>query len=344
VLIVLAMRVWLWGRLALLICAARSTSLMLSLGAHAHSARAGDPQLASAFKAAGISVTDEGLSESTVQPRPSLGRLGQGALGAALSLADAGALATTPSVGLFVTAGRSLLDSEPLSAELGQGERPLELPHAFLHAVSHFGFLPRVSILFSVEFTSGIARMRGPRRATVRRISTSPAVFSITLRYGWAELPKTGSEVCDVLHLLGVKAYEPGSRAPELASLAHLACWAPPDGSSPTYGCHCGTEGCGACLPITFVILRDVLAPPRGAFLVTRLSVAAFNLFAAVCSTSADFIKLPPAACATNSLLVAVPQTEVESAAGRAAWSAETGLQAEASGMRLRRTISLGEP
>jgi hypothetical protein len=219
---------------------------------------------------------------------------------------------------------------------------PLELPHAFLHAVSRGGVLSATSVLLSVEFTSHMAYMRGPRRARVRRVTSppAPATFSVAIHYGWAERPARSAEICDILHAVGVTACAPGSEAPELAALAHLPCWAPPAGGAPTYGCVCDTPGCGACLPIVFVLSSAFLLPPPSARLPMRLYCGAYNGLLSITSSTADFLKLPLPACVTVSPVVIVPG-EVDSEAGRAAWHASTAAQAEAGSVRLRRTIRL---
>ncbi len=75
-------------------------------------------------------------------------------------------------------------------------------------------------------------------------------VYQVTVRYGWAEIPKDSKEVCSVLLALGEKACDATSPIPrDLNALAHLNCTAGK--------CLCTVRGADDCLPINFIVSRD---------------------------------------------------------------------------------------
>ena len=126
------------------------------------------------------------------------------ALGTTLhALGRAGALCRTPAVAVYIANTASLLDTEAFSHAdarmAASGSAPLELPHAFLHAVQAAGALARLTIVLRFEF-SELPKVPPGEQLRVHRVglprgADAPdgltGVFLVTVRCGWADSPAT---------------------------------------------------------------------------------------------------------------------------------------------------------
>ena len=192
----------------------------------------------------------------------------------------------------------------------------------------------------------------------MRRVPLAPGVYHITLRYGWAERPRSHDEVCAALLALGRAAaarfVSDGGTThhPGLAALSHMRCSVPPSrdgdagaaaeedprrtaltgfffntprrdvsgGSGCGGGCVCTTPGAGPCLPVTFVVGRDALAAPRGAGAFTRAAAALFTALASLSGSLAEQLQLP-----RDAVVEACQPITLADAAGEEGRSGEEG-------------------
>ena len=195
--------------------------------------------------------------------------------------------------------------------------RPLELPPAFLRCVERLHALPALSIVLSVHFTSGQPFVPPSQRVGVRPVrrggcgggaaagsesgtrSGLPAfgsgedlkgVYVVTIRYGWAERPKTSHEVVSLLTALGRGAVADGR--PDLSVLQHLGCRHAAGGVRSGAQCRAGGYHTGRCLPVNFVIGADELTPSAAARAPARAACSLFNSLATLTSPEA-FLQLP---------------------------------------------------
>ena len=142
------------------------------------------------------------------------------------------------------------------------------------------------------------------RRVAGKSAAQLPGVFHITVKYGWAERPRSECELLGMLASLGDAACEPGVRSVELAALAHTPCWlrAQPGGN-----CVCRTARAPACLPVRIVVSRDALTAAAGASLLQRCCATVFSAVASVFGTTADLLQLSGAGVVETSPPVVLP-------------------------------------
>lgn len=292
-------------------------------------------------------------------------RRGSETSSACASFVASGPPAASPTSDAAASTPAEVVVAAPVVEEEAKAVTPLELPHAFLHAVMNEAALPRLSVVLAVEFTAGAAF--ASRRVRVRRIAPAdggrarlPGVFHVTIAFGWAERPRDsevrggGGAIADALAALGRAAAEPGSSCPELAALQHVHCWARQ--GEPCLCCSSGGGGGGPiaatfpspplvgareCLPGEFIVSRFALRAPPTAPAPRRWAAGLFNLIAGVFGTSADLVKLPTASVVEVSTPVILPDrgtasTDSGSPKERAAWVAQAKARARGVAARLR--------
>ena len=206
------------------------------------------------------------------------------------ALADAGMLIRPDTIGVFLSGGATIWDTEPVPTP--DEDLLLDVPKALLRMTLAMRSLPALTLVLDVRRLPGVAyapdqrievrpvgvRTRrasaGAGETGATKVESPLGVYVVIMRYGFAEEPNTDEAVVTLLQQLSTDY-------PGLARLRHVRC-------TPSH-CRCA-EPEHSCLPASFYVAKDSLT---GGAPWERVPVGLFNAVQANTNGRAAFLNLP---------------------------------------------------